>query len=145
MHQMIPMFRCMCADIYMSASEHNHTHTHTQQSYMQACICNGFSFSFICCNWKIIQATSGGINKELMKGEGESLKAIKRERLWWRWHHGDTEETSTAAACVCGREKEGVCGEMFSASQNGMQFFAGFAVKSNKCWIKRTQIFFFFF
>ena len=65
----------MLAVVYNHMHTHTHTHTHGDVFAMD------FSFSFICCNWKIIQATSGGINKELMKGEGESLKAIKRERL----------------------------------------------------------------
>ena len=69
----------MCSsELNVSAYIYTHTHTHT---HTKACICNGFSFYFICCNWKIIQAMSGRIDKELMKGEGESLKAIKRERL----------------------------------------------------------------
>lgn len=39
-------------------------------------------FLLFALNWKIIQATSGKkIDKELMKREKESLKAIKRERL----------------------------------------------------------------
>ncbi len=72
---------------------------------MQACVCNGFSFSFICCNWKIIQATSGRIDKELMKGEGGVIKGNKEGEVMMRmasWR--DTEETSAAAAaaaCVC--------------------------------------------
>ena len=64
-------FKCWCW--YITTC----THTHTRGDVFAM----DFSFSFICCNWKIIQATSEGINKELMKGEGESLKAIKRERL----------------------------------------------------------------
>lgn len=91
------------------------------QTLIHACMYNGFSFSFICCNWKIIQAMSGGIDKELMKRGKESLKAIKRERLWWRWHHGATRrrqallllsvcvcECGGVCVCVCLRQKEGI-------------------------------------
>ena len=67
------------------------------------------SLSFICHNWKIIQATSGRIDKELMKEEGESLKAIKgggydEDGIIDR-HTGDRRRYSVCV-CVWGGERE---------------------------------------